>query len=272
MFEQIKALREKTGAGMIDVKKALEEAGGDMEKATDILRKKGAAKAAKRAGREASEGIIIASVNDEGNEGYMVEVNSETDFVSRNEQFQDFAKKIFAIVKNEKPNNREELLKLTFADTTVQAKLEELTGSIGEKLDIKNVAVLKSDHGVVASYIHASGRIGVLIAMSGVEKDSEIAHDLAMQVAASNPKCLTPAEVAPEEIEREKDVYREQLKNEGKPEAMIEKIIAGKLGKFYEEVCLVKQIYIKDDKKTVEQVLQAAGENVSIEKFVRFSL
>lgn len=264
----ISKLRSQTGAGILDCKGALEEAGGDIQKASEILRKKGIAKAAKRSGREASEGIILADVNESSTEGYILEVNAETDFVVRNDQFQSFVKEVFELVKNNKPAGRDELLALSMRDGTVQSILENLSGTIGEKLDIKDVAVLSNEEGFVVSYVHAGGRIGVLVSLAGVEKGSEIAHDIAMQVAATDPKYLKPEEVSDEDLEKEKDIYREQLKSQGKPEEIIEKIIQGKLGKFYEEICLLNQQFIKDDKKTVEQIL---GKGV-VKSFIRYQI
>jgi len=266
MMDQIKKLREKTGAGIADCKKALEEAVGDFDRASEILRERGIAKAAKRADRQTSEGVIMAEVNDVANEGYMLEINSETDFVARNEQFLDFADKIFTLLKTKKPADKEELLNMEFEGATVQEKLENLSGVIGEKLVISNIALLTNPAGHVAGYIHGGGRIGVLVSVNGA--DAEVARDIAMQVAATNPKYIKPEDVPAAETEKEKNIYREQLKNEGKPEDMIEKIIGGKLTKFYEEICLNKQPFIKEDKKSVEQVL-AGG---AIQKFIRFSL
>lgn len=266
-MDLIKQLRERTGAGIADCKAALEEANGDLAAAADVLRKKGVAKAAKRADRVASEGIIIAGTNESGTEGYMVEVNSETDFVARNEQFRAFANQLFGAVKAEKPADRDAFLGSVVDGASVQEKIDALTGTIGEKIDVKNVAVVTAEGGVVGSYVHGDGRIGVLVALSGTQ-DAELARDIAMQIAAANPKYITSAEVSAEDLDKEKDIYREQLKNEGKPADMIEKIIEGKMGKFYEEICLVEQAFIKDDKKKVKDVLGGA----KVESFVRFAL
>lgn len=271
-MEQIKQLRDKTGCGIGDCKSALEEASGDIDKAIEILRKQGLAKAAKRADRDTSEGVILAEVNADNTEGYMVEINSETDFVARNEKFQEFAKKIFDLVKTKKPASRDELLSLELDNSSVQEQIEILSGTIGEKINLKDMFVVNGS--VVASYIHGGGRIGVLISLTG--GTPELAKDIAMQVAAANPKYITSDEVPAEEIDKEKDIYREQLKNEGsprfgeagKPENIIENILTGKINKYFEEICLVKQVYIKDDKQKVEQVLG----DVKVEKFVRFSL
>jgi elongation factor Ts len=268
-MEQIKNLRERTGAGIADVKKALEESGGELDAAAEILRKKGIAKAAKREDREASEGIILAGTNESGTEGYMVEINSETDFVARNEQFQAFAKTIFELVKTQKPQNVDALLNLNYDAASVKEKVESLSGVIGEKLAVSNVAILENTNGQVASYIHAEGRIGVLVSLTG--GTVELARDIAMQVAAANPKFLNTEEAKASgaaEIEKEKEIYREQLKNENKPEAMWDKIIEGKLQKYFQGICLLEQEYIKDDSKKVRDILGVA----MVEKFVRFAL
>ena len=264
-MENIKQLREMTGAGMVDCKKALDEAGGDLNQAVEILRKKGIAKAAKRTDRETNEGIVMLSVNDTATEGYMVEVNSETDFVSRNEKFQDFTKQILEVIKTLKPAVLEELLAAPFSDTTLKESLETLSGVIGEKLDIKRLAIVSGES--VTAYSHLGGRMGVLVAFDQ-KVNPEIASDVAMQVAASNPKYLVASEVPQEEMDKEKEIYRALLLKEGKPEEMVDKIVAGKMSKYYSEVCLTEQEYIKDDKKKVKDILGGAA----ITKFVRFSL
>lgn len=265
-MDLIKNLRDKTGAGIGDCKKALDEAGGDIEKAVEILRKKGIAKAAKRGGREACEGIVLVETNETGNEGYVLEVNSETDFVSRNEKFQKLAEEVMSVIKATKPDNLENLLNTQVNGGTVRENLDNLSGTIGEKLDIKNFAILTSA-GTVAAYSHMGGRIGVLVSLNK-SGESELARDIAMQIAAANPKYINPEDVSDEEISKEKEIYTEQLKKEGKPENIIEKILTGKIDKFFEEICLTKQEYIKDDKKKVEDVLAGA----KVEKFIRYSL
>lgn len=264
-MENIKQLREMTGAGMVDCKKALDEAGGDLDKAVEILRKKGIAKAAKRTDREANEGVIAVGVNADASEGYMVEINSETDFVSRSEKFQEFAKQVLELIKESKPADLESLLASSLGVSTVKESLENLSGVIGEKLEIKRFSIING--GTVAAYSHLGGRMGVLVALDQAGK-SDIAMDIAMQVAAANPKYLVPAEVTAEELEKEKEIARELLLKEGKPAEMVEKIIEGKMSKYYSDVCLTEQEYIKDDKKKVKDILGGA----SIVKFVRFSL
>ncbi len=263
-LELIKQLREKSGAGMVDCQKALAESGGDMNKALEILRKQGIAKAAKRSDRETAEGIIKAEAS--GGVGYMVEINSETDFVARNEKFQRFADDVLALIKKKEPQDLEELMALEIGSGTVKEALENLSGVIGEKLFLKRFAILKST-GTVAAYLHMGGRIGVLVSLNEKDKDG-LAYDIAMQIAAADPKYISPDDVPSEEIEKEKEIYREQLRTEGKPENIIDKILTGKINKYFEEICLLKQDYIKDDKKKVEDILGGA----EVEKFIRYSL
>jgi elongation factor Ts len=265
-MENIKVLRDKTGAGMVDCKKALEEAGGDIEKAVEILRKKGIAKAAKRSDREAGEGIIKVALDSDTKTGYVVEINAETDFVVRSERFQSFTEKVVQLIIEKQPKDLVELMALSFDGVTVKENLDSLSGVIGEKLDIKRYEMLKSA-GTVAAYSHMAGRIGVLVALDK-EGQSDIAYDVAMQIAAANPRYLNPEDVAADELNKEKEIYREQLLKEGKPENMIDKIMEGKLAKFYGEICLVKQEYIKDDSKKIEDILG----DVKVEKFIRYSL
>ncbi len=264
-MELIKKLRERSGAGMADCKKALDEAGNDLEKALEILRKKGIAKAAKREGREAKEGVIELAVNEAGNEGYMVEVNAETDFVARNEKFRAMARAILDLIKRSKPANLDSLLAMPLTKGSVKEDLDELSGTVGEKMAIKDFAIVPG--GSVAGYSHQGGKIGVLVALDQPEKN-DLAMDIAMQVAAANPLYIDPSEVAQAEIDKEKEIEKEALKKENKPAEMMEKILAGKINKYFEAVCLVKQEYIKDDKKKVCQHLG----DVKVTKFVRYSL
>jgi elongation factor Ts len=264
-MELIKNLRERSGAGMMDCKKALDEAGNDLEKALELLRKKGIAKAAKREGRIAEEGIVELEINAAGNEGYILEMNAETDFVARNEKFQAFAKSVLEVIKKSQPADMESLLSLPMANGTVKEDLDALSGTIGEKLSLKSFEIVKG--ATVAGYSHMGGKIGVLIALDAPGKN-DLATDLAMQVAASNPKYIDPKEVPAADIEKEKEIEREVLIKENKPAQMVEKILEGKINKFFESVCLIKQEYIKDDKQKVEKILGTA----SVLKFVRYSL
>lgn len=264
-MERIKELRERTGAGMVDCKKALDEANGDLEMAIEILRKKGIAKAAKRSEREASEGIIVLGLNDEKNEAYVVELNSETDFVARNEKFQELANSILEVAKKNKITTAEELAKMELNGSTVEEQISTLSGVIGEKLALGRVAGVSGQ--TVSAYSHLGGRIGVLVALDQTAKE-ELASDIAMHIAAANPRYLNSSEVLNEELDKEKEIYREQLLKEGKPENMIENILQGKVKKYYSEVCLLDQEYIKDDKKTITEILGG----VNIIKFIRFAL
>lgn len=264
-MELIKQLREMTGAGMVDCQKALKEADSNLEKAIEILRKKGIAKAAKRTDRDTNEGVVKVSVNAEKNEAYILEVNSETDFVSRNDKFQGFSDSVMELIKTQKPASLEALLGLKLSAGSVQEDLDSLSGTIGEKLSVKRFEILSGAS--VAAYSHLGGKMGVLVALD-TEGKYDLAADLAMQVAAANPKYILPSEVDPTEMAKEREIYKEQLIKEGKPEAMVEKIVDGKAGKYYSEVCLTEQEYIKDDKKKVKDILGGA----SVIKFVRFSL
>jgi len=266
-MEKLKELRDKTGAGMVDCKKALEEAGGELEKAVEILRKKGIAKAAKRTDRETSEGVVKVATDEAGKHGYILQINSETDFVARNEKFQNFGNDILAIIKAEQPEDMDDLMKLTMADGhSVEENINTLSGVIGEKLALSVFGVI-STAGTVAAYSHMGGKIGVLVALNkpGVKS---LATDIAMQIAAANPKYISPADVPAEELAKEKEIYAEQLRKEGKPENIIEKIMEGKVNKYYEEVCLVKQEFIKDDSKKIQDILGDA----KVEKFIVYSL
>ncbi|MFA6306227.1 MAG: translation elongation factor Ts [Patescibacteria group bacterium] len=265
-MENIKILRDKTGAGMVDCKIALDESGGDINKAVEILRKKGIAKAAKRSDRQAGEGVVKVALSGDAKTGYILEINAETDFVVKSEKFQEFAEKIMQLIREKQPKDLAELMALDIDGATVKENLDSLSGIIGEKLDIKRYELLNAI-GTVAAYSHLGGKIGVLAALNK-EGQSDIAYDLAMQIAAANPKYIYPEDVPADEVEKEKEIYKAQLLKEGKPENMIDKIMPGKLAKFYEEVCLVKQEYIKDDKKKIEDILGG----VKVEKFIRYSL
>ena len=265
--KSISDLREKTGAGIVECKKALEESAGDIEKAIEVLRKKGIAKAAKRGERETREGVIKVATNKASNIGFIVELGAETDFVVRNDKFQNFGNSVMELIIKNEPDNLESLLDLKMADGhTVKENFDTLSGVIGEKMEIKRYGKITSQ-GTVVGYSHLAGKIGVLVALdkSGA---AELGHDIAMQIAAANPKYISPDQVPAEEIAKEKEIYAEQLKKEGKPDNMIEKIMAGKVNKYLEEICLIKQEYIKDDEKKVEDILNG----VKIEKFVMYSL
>jgi elongation factor Ts len=264
-MELIKQLREMTGAGMVDCKKALDEAGNDINKAVEILRKKGISKAAKRTDRETNEGVVKVATNDAKNEGYILELNSETDFVSRNEKFQSLAETLLNLLKINKSATVEALLSLPLDGGSVQESLASLSGTIGEKMGVKRLEIVSG--ATVAAYSHLGNKIGVLVALDQPGKEV-LAAEIAMQVAAANPKYLAPAEVSATEMAKEKEIYKAQLLKEGKPENMVDKIVEGKMGKYYSEVCLLEQEYIKDDKKKIKDILGGAN----ILKFVRYSL
>jgi len=263
-MENIKILRDKTGAGIVDCKKAWEESGNNIDKAVEILRKKGIAKAAKRDNREVREGVVKVAVSSNSKTGFIVEINAETDFVVRSEKFQEFASQVINLAKKKQPKNLAELLSLSLADGTVKENLDNLSGVIGEKLVLKRYDILNSS-GTVAAYSHASGKIGVIVALDQDGQD-DLAYEIAMQIAAANPKYIRPEDVAAAELDKEKEIYQEQLLKEGKPENIIDKIMVGKLAKFYEEVCLVKQEYIKDDSQRVEDILG----DIKVEGFIRY--
>ncbi|PIT87295.1 MAG: elongation factor Ts [Candidatus Magasanikbacteria bacterium CG10_big_fil_rev_8_21_14_0_10_40_10] len=260
-------LRVQTGAGMMDCKNALEEANGDMEKANEILRKKGIVKAAKRAGKIAAEGIV--NVKSQGNRAVILEVNSETDFVAKNEDFQKVMVELTECALVNSGASLEEILKSQIAGQSVEDYLVSATAKAGEKIDLRRLSVLeKTDSDCFGAYIHMGGKIGVLVLLAG-STDENLARDIAMHAAAANPRYLDSASVPAEVVEKEKEIYTEQLKTEGKPANIMENILKGKLNKFYEEVCLVDQPYIKDDKKKIRELLPAGSQ---LKAYVRFEL
>jgi len=264
----VKDLREKTGVGMMEAKKALEEAGGDFEKAVDILRKKGLSAAAKKAARVASEGMIASTILNSGKRGVLIEVNSETDFVAKNDEFQKFAKDLAELVAAQKPADVQALSQLALEGENVEARRNGLVQKIGENITIRRFVSYETA-GRVAVYIHGN-RIGVMVDYSGA--DEQLGKDLAMHIAAANPAFLTRESVPADVLDRERSVYEAQAKESGKPSAVIGKIIEGKLEKFYSDSCLVDQIYIKDPdgKLKVRDLLKKAG--ASVIRFVRYQL
>jgi elongation factor Ts len=278
--EVIKKLREKTGAGMMDCKRALEASNGDMEAAIEYLRKKGAAVAQKRADRSAKEGMIVTHVSADGKLGVIVEVNCETDFVGRSNDFTTFAGLVAEVVAKHRPATVEVLHgHTTSAGKKVIEHLNDLLAKVGEKVDVRRFEIVDSPDGVVSSYTHLGNKIGVLVEFSGLSKDDCVkgaGRDIAMQVAAMNPTVIGREQVDKTTVERELEIYRTQAKNEGKKEQVIERIATGKLEKFYQEVCLLEQTFIKDQGKTIKDVIQetgkAAGTSPSIRRFIRFHL
>ena len=260
----VKDLREKTGVGMMEAKKALEEASGDFEAAVDILRKKGLSAAAKKAGRVASEGMIASSLS--GNIGVMIEVNSETDFASKNEEFQAFSKGLAELVTAKDPADVEALARLSLGSGNVEAKRQALIQKIGENIAVRRFVRYKTD-GKLAMYLHGT-RIGVMVDYAG--GDEQLGKDLAMHIAAANPQFLDRENIPADALARERAVYEAQAKESGKPAAIIGKIVEGKMEKFYADNCLVEQVYIKDPegKLKVKGILKGAVVN----RFVRYQL
>ena len=264
----VKELRERTGAGMMDCKKALVATDGDMEKAIDFLREKGLSQAAKKAGRIAAEGAVVAYVTEDGKTGTIVEVNCETDFVGKNENFQALAKSIAAQIVAINPADVDALLSSEMDGKTVKDVVTEAIAKIGENISVRRFVRYESAEGKVYSYIHGGGKIGVLVDMKG--GDAELGKDVAMQIAAANPQYLNRTEVPNSELEHEKEILTEQARNEGKPEKIIEKMVLGRINKFYKEVCLVDQEFIRDGDLTISKLLKSKEADVS--RFARFQL
>lgn len=265
---QVKELRDRTGAGMMDSKKALEATNGDMEAAIDYLRENGIAKAAKKAGRIAAEGITYLDVK--GNKGLILEINSETDFVAKNEKFVSLVKVVADTILANEPKTVEEALTLSAGNGTVESVINDGIATIGEKLSLRRFEILtKTDADVFGAYSHMGGRIGVLVLVEG-STDEEAAKDVAMHIAALSPKYLDESEVPADVLEHEKKVLTEQALNEGKPANIVEKMIVGRINKFLEEICVVKQKFVKDDSLTVEKFVASKGGKLV--KFVRYEV
>ena len=264
----VKELREKTGAGMMDCKKVLTETDGDMEKAIELLRERGIAKAAKKSGRIAAEGLVEAYVSEDGKIGAVVEVNSETDFVAKNEEFKTFVMNVAKQVVEKNPKDVEELLSQDLIEVpgkTVNEVLVEKIATIGENMNIRRFERFESE-GLVEKYIHGDGKIAVLVNMK--KGTNEVAKDICMQIAAARPEYLNEQSVPAERVEKEKEILKIQTMNEGKPEAIAEKIVLGRIGKFFGEICLVDQAFVKDPNKKVSQVLKE--NDAEIVEFARF--
>lgn len=276
--KDVQSLREKTGCGMMDCKKALVEAEGDMDKAVDILREKGLAKVAKKAGRIAAEGAVVTYVDEAAKVGVVIEVNAETDFVAKNDSFKEFVNMAAETVAKQNPADVEALLACTMANgQTVQESLNEKIQTIGENIKVRR---FERYEGVVATYVHGGGRIGVMVKfdttdeVAANETFKAMAKDIAMQVAAANPSYLDEASVPAEVLEKEKHILTEQVLAEGKPAQIADKIVAGKIGKYFKENCLVDQAYIKDGDLSVSKFVQSTakelGGDIKIVSFVRF--
>jgi len=276
----IKDLREMTGAGMMDCKKALTEADGNIDKAVEILREKGLAKAAKKAGRIAAEGLVATYVSEDGKTAALVEVNSETDFVAKNELFKTFVSETAKQASLTKTDNIEDFMQEAWHldnSKTVQDILTEKISVIGENLNIRRFVKYELDLGVIATYIHGGGRIGVMVQLSSNDSSDKLAEagkNIAMQIAAANPKYISSDDIPADYIEKEREILKQQALNEGKPANIVEKMIEGRLKKSLKEVCLVDQAYIRDPEITVskylENVSKEIGADVSIKAFVRY--
>ena len=265
---QVKDLREKTGAGMMDCKKALTETNGDMEKAIEYLREKGIAKAGKKSGRIAAEGIVECYISEDGKTGAIVEVNAETDFVAKNQEFKDFVMDVAKQVVEKNPADVEALLaqeSISEAGKTVQEVLTNKIATIGENMNIRRFERFESE-GLVAKYIHGDGKIAVLIEVT--KNNPELAKDVCMQIAAAKPEYVRDSEVPQERVAKEMEILKVQAMNEGKPEAIAEKMVQGRLKKFYAEICLVDQEFVKDPSKKISDILKE--NDMDVVKFVRF--
>jgi len=263
-------LRRITLAGMMDCKKALEEADGNFDKAIEIIRKKGQAVASKRADREATEGVVLAKTTDNGKSGAMIVLNSESDFVAKNAEFINLATKILDIALTKKPADLEALKSLPMEGATVGEKVVEFLGVIGEKLELSFYD--KIEAAFIQAYIHPGNKLATLVGFSKAGLNIQVYKDVAMQVAAMNPVAIDKKDVPPAVIAQELEIGREQARRDGKPEDMLDKIAQGKLGKFYKESTLMNQEFIKDSKLTIAQYLKSADKELTVTGFKRFNL
>lgn len=253
--KDVKKLRDLTGAGMMDCKKALTEAEGDIDLAVEILRKKGQKVSEKRADREANQGLVVSRISDNGKKGIVIEINCETDFVARNEDFQNKTNQFLDLAFEKEIESVEELLKENLEGLTVEEHLKSMIGKIGEKIEINRVVMLKTD-GAIIDYIHPGNQLGVLVEFTDRFSDENIAKDIAMQIAAMNPIAVDRESVDSSVIKKELEIAKEQLINEGKPKEIAEKAAKGKLKRFYEERVLLEQKFVKDNGITVKEYLE----------------
>ena len=275
----VKELRERTSAGMMDCKKALVESDGDMEKAIEWLREKGLSQAAKKASRIAAEGVVAQYISEDGTVGVIVEVNCETDFVAKTDNFVNFCNNVAKHIAKANPADVDALLIQAFVDDaskTVSDLVSEATVAIGEKISIRRFARYETT-GVVSTYIHMGGKVGVLVEVSTDKQDDEIkvfAHDLALQIAAAKPEAVRREEVDAAKLEKEKEILRAQAINEGKPEKIVDRMVEGRIEKYYKEVCLLEQPFVKDGDKSIKglmaEVAKASGANLDVVRFTRF--
>ena len=264
----VKELREKTGAGMMDCKKALSETGGDLEKAIDFLRTKGLADAAKKSGRVAAEGLVVTYLSDDLKNGAIVEVNCETDFVAKTDDFINFSNAICKLVADKKPADMDALLALDFEGATVEKTIAEKVAKIGENIRVRRFAQYDASC-MLEAYIHAGGKIGVLVEFDKVTSaDKELIRDIALHICAANPLCVSDKDLDPQVIAHEKEIYIQKAKESGKPDNIIEKIVEGQVNKFKQESCLVSQKFVKNPDESIAKLL---GDKVVV-RFTRFQL
>lgn len=270
----VKDLREKTGMGMMECKKALEENAGDMEKAIVWLRERGMSRAAKKADKIAAEGVVEVYITPDRSAGVLLEVNCQTDFVAKNEEFAQIAKEAAEAALKTKASSVEELANTKVGSATVAERLVELAAKIGEKMELRRLKIVHSSNGVVSGYSHMGGRIGTLVVLEGAKGDNvdALGKDLAMHIAASSPRYLTESEIDAAELETEREIARKKLEEEGKKADMIEKILVGQMKKFAKEVCLVDQPFVKDPNVTVAKHVENTHKGLKLAAFARFAL
>lgn len=276
--DQIKSLRNKTGAGMMDCKKALIESNGDFEKAIEYLRKKGAVASQKRSDRIAKEGLIIGKTSDNKNEAVIAEVNCETDFVARSAEFKNYTENLVDALLEIKNADMNSVLNHSKNGLTLQQGLDELAGKIGEKIEVKRLGYYKSDDGFFSAYNHVGNKIASIIELKGgvTDEGAELANDLAMQVVAMKPIAIDRSEISKETIEKEKEIYLTQAKNEKKPDNIAEKIASNKVEKFFQENCLIDQEFVKEQGKSVSDIIKEVskktGQDYKVKKMIRLQL
>lgn len=270
--KDVNKLRQMTGAGMMDCKKALTEADGDFDKAIEILRKKGQKVSASRADRETTEGAVFVRTNDDNTEGVMIALNCETDFVAKNEEFQQLGENIVEVAFENRPENAEALRNQKIGDLTIGEKITELVGKIGEKIEISEYVTLKGE--AVVPYIHAGSKLGVLVALSGSNGSDvlEAGKNVGMQIAAMNPVAVDESGVDSDTVQKEMEIGKEQARAEGKPENIIEKIAEGKLKKFFKDNTLLHQQFVKDNSQSVAGYLDSVSKGLTVTEFKRVSI
>ncbi|WP_340152335.1 translation elongation factor Ts [uncultured Marivirga sp.] len=270
--QEVKKLREITGAGMMDCKKALTEADGDFDKAIEFLRKKGQKLSEKRADRETTEGNVFIKTNDDQTQAFLISLTCETDFVSKNEDFQKFGQEIIEKVATEKPADMDALKAIPYQDITIGEKVIEMVGKIGEKIEISHYETLTGEK--VVSYVHAGAKLGVLVALKNTDgvDVTDAGRDVAMQIAAMNPVAVDKDGVDATTIEKEIEIGKETARQEGKPEEMLEKIATGKLNKFFKENTLLPQAFVKDNKTSIAQYLDSVNKGMTVTEFKRVAI